>query len=101
MRMKAGPTAKYLGISKATLRRRAREPGFPTPIRDGAALVLFDPIAIEQWLLARSKSNRPANRMAGVRKAHAERGKWIQEKRLTTLANKRGERDAANAKAAA
>jgi len=101
MRMKSAAVAKYLGISKATLRRRSQEEGFPEPIRDGTALVLFDPIAIEQWLVTRSKETPPTDRMAGTRRAHADRGSDIQKKRLATLARKRAEREAASGKAAA
>lgn len=43
------PTAAHYGISRMTLWRWERQPGFPVPIRRGN-VILHDLAAIDEWL---------------------------------------------------
>lgn len=60
--------AKKIGVSRTTLHRWKKRPGFPVAFRLGDNSVAFDEDEIDQWLASRRVEPKAANVAAPARK---------------------------------
>ncbi len=70
--------AKKLGISRTTLHRWRKQPGFPTQYRLGANSVAYDEWEVEEWLKTRRQTRPPRESLP---EAHEQPSRITQRRR--------------------